>query len=144
MQGYPGFFSDLLLIPIRLIVSFGAFVTITTLGIGTFVQQALKYDTIYPSSGRALIPIANHMNGTGTAQYSGTSITGNGIDTEVESTTYLGLFIPVHTEFAIGAQCSAGNCTWESYQTLAICNTCADLTSCLQMTKVQINLNNDT
>jgi hypothetical protein len=135
---------DLLLTIIRLIASFGAFITIITLGIGTFVQQALKYDTIYPNSSEALMPIAKYMNGTGTAHYSGPSATTNGIDAEVISAAYLGLFSPVHTNFTVTAQCSTGNCTWESYQTLAICNTCADLTSHLNMTKQHIGLENNT
>lgn len=136
-------FPNLLLIHIRLITSFGAIITILALGIGTFVQQALKYNTTYPSSSEALIPIARYMNGTGTAQYSGTGVTTNDVDTEVESGAYVGLFSPVHTDFTVSAQCNSGNCTWESYQTLAICNTCADLTPLLKMTKVQLEVDND-
>ncbi|KAE9370137.1 hypothetical protein N431DRAFT_509147 [Stipitochalara longipes BDJ] len=122
----------------------GAWGSVLLLVRGKGGYQALKYDTIYPSSGEALMPIAKYMNGTGTAQYSGTSMTGNGIDTEVKSAAYLGLFSPVHTDFTVSPQCSTGNCTWESYQTLAICNTCVDLTSRLKMSKVQINIDNDT
>ena len=127
---------------IRLIASFGAIITVTTVAIGTFVQQALKYDTIYSSSSEAFMPIAKYMNGTGLGEYGGSEGSTSGVDPEVQSAAYIGLFSPPHTDFNVSAQCNSGNCTWESYRTLAICNTCTDLSSRLKLSKVQLSNNN--
>jgi hypothetical protein len=128
---------------IRPIASLGAIITIIALGIGTFVQQALKYETRYLNSGEALIPTAKYMNGTGRAQLSNQDSTESGIDPEVLSASYVGLFSPLNTTYTASAHCSTGNCTWESYQTLAVCNTCVNLTSRLNMTKVLIKVRDD-
>lgn len=109
------------------------------LGISTFFQQALNYDTIYPHAIDAYMPVAQYMNGSGTAPV-GDDTTMYGIDTQLLSSPYVALYSPSKTEFTATAiaHCGTGNCTWESYQTLGICNTCANLTSKLEMTKVHI------
>jgi hypothetical protein len=137
------FVLPLLLTLYRLIASFGALITIITLGIGTCVQQALVYDTIYVSTSDAFVSTAKYMNGTGTAQLSGTQGSTNGVDAEVQAAAYIGLFSPVLANFTVSAQCNTGNCTWDPYRTLAICNTCADLTSSLNRIKVQLEIDND-
>ncbi|KAL7928955.1 hypothetical protein V8C35DRAFT_207509 [Trichoderma chlorosporum] len=120
-----------------LIAALGAFITIAALGIGTFVQQALNYDTIYTASGSASIPIAQYMNGTGSVPYEN-GATMNDIDTEFNSAAYLAFFNPPATNFTATAHCSTGNCTWNSYQTLGFCNTCKNLSRQLKRDKIRI------
>ncbi|KAH8812616.1 hypothetical protein F5884DRAFT_843803 [Xylogone sp. PMI_703] len=126
-----------------LIGSFGAFVTIVALGFNTFFQQALNYGIVYPYSDDASIPIAQYMNGTGTASIGNRGSVG-GVDTTLPAAPYIALFSPPHTPFTAAAttRCGTGNCTWDSYQTLSICNTCENLTSKLKMTKVHIVTDN--
>ncbi|PNP51314.1 hypothetical protein THARTR1_08071 [Trichoderma harzianum] len=120
-----------------LVAALGAFITIVALGIGTFVQQALNYDTIYTVSGTALIPIAQYMNGVGTASIdSGGTI--EGVDSVLTSAPYLAFFNPPGTNFTATAHCSTGNCTWSSYQTLGFCNTCKNVTRQLKRDKIRI------
>lgn len=115
----------------------GAFIVIVALGIGTFVQQALDYDTIYPVSGTALMPTAQFMNGVGQATINNVAST-TGVDTVLTSAPYLAFYSPAGTNFTATVQCSTGNCTWSSYQTLGFCNTCKNLTSQLKRSKIHI------
>lgn len=126
----------------------GAFIVIVALGIGTFVQQALDYDTIYPASGSgsALMPIARFMNGVGSAPVGNGGNT-EGVDSVLTSAPYLAFYNPPGTNFTATAHCSTGNCTWSSYQTLGFCNTCKNLTSQLKRKKLHIipdNLTDET
>ncbi|EHK44810.1 hypothetical protein TRIATDRAFT_39771 [Trichoderma atroviride IMI 206040] len=122
-----------------LLASLGAFIVIVALGIGTFVQQALDYDTIYPASGSgsALMPIARFMNGVGSAPIANGGTT-DGVDSVLTSAPYLAFYSPPGTNFTATAHCSTGNCTWSSYQTLGVCNTCKNLTSQLKRKKLRI------
>lgn len=120
-----------------LLASLGAFIVIVALGIGTFVQQALDYDTVYPVSGSALMPIARFMNGVGSAPI-GHGGTTTGVDSVLTSAPYLAFYSPAGTNFTATAHCSTGNCTWSSYQTLGFCNTCKNLTSQLKREKLHI------
>ncbi|KAL6832197.1 hypothetical protein V8C40DRAFT_238077 [Trichoderma camerunense] len=121
-----------------LVAALGAFITIVALGIGTFAQQALNYDTIYTASGgNALMPIAQFMNGVGSAPIDhGGEI--QGVDSVLTSAPYLAFFNPPGTNFTATAPCSTGNCTWSSYQTLGFCNTCKNLTRQLKRGKIRI------
>jgi hypothetical protein len=103
------------------------------------VQQALKYETFYPTDGSALMPIAQYINGTGWGVENGNNGAAlPGVDQGMISALYTGLYSPPATKFTVTPQCSTGNCTWPSYQTLAFCNTCKDITSKLNHTKVHI------
>ncbi|OPB46040.1 hypothetical protein A0O28_0061600 [Trichoderma guizhouense] len=77
-----------------LVAALGAFITIVALGIGTFAQQALNYDTIYTASGgNALMPIAQYMNGVGSAPIdNGGTI--QGVDSVLTSAPYLAFYNP--------------------------------------------------
>ncbi|KAL7796193.1 hypothetical protein V8C43DRAFT_21206 [Trichoderma afarasin] len=98
-----------------LVAALGAFITIVALGIGTFAQQALNYDTIYTaSSGNALMPIAQYMNGVGSAPIdNGGTI--QGVDSVLTSAPYLAFFNPP-----------------------GFCNTCKNLTRQLKRGKIRI------
>lgn len=112
------------------------------LGTSTFVQQALVYSIIYTSTSDASVRIAKYMNGAGTG-FTAPTATTNGIDAEVQAGANIGLYSPAHTNFTATSQCSTGNCTWETYRTLAVCNTCANLTSSLNMTRVHFEIDNN-
>ncbi|KAL7919089.1 hypothetical protein ACQKWADRAFT_315944 [Trichoderma austrokoningii] len=126
-----------------LLASLGAFIVIVALGIGTFVQQSLDYDTIYPVSGdgSALMPIARFMNGVGSAPVRNGGTTDN-VDSVLSSAPYLAFYSPPGTNFTATAHCSTGNCTWSSYQTLGFCNTCKNVTSQLKKKKIHITPDN--
>ncbi|KAL7897414.1 hypothetical protein HDV63DRAFT_368154 [Trichoderma sp. SZMC 28014] len=124
-----------------LLASLGAFIVIVALGIGTFVQQALNYDTIYPVSGSALMPVAQFMKGVGSAPLaSGGTVPGTieGVDSVLTSAPYVAFYSPPGTNFTATAHCSTGNCTWSSYQTLGFCNTCKNITSHLKRKRIRI------
>ncbi|KZM21661.1 hypothetical protein ST47_g7179 [Ascochyta rabiei] len=114
--------------------SFSAVVIILALGMATFTQQALSYHVVFPQSNDAQMPVANIMNGTGWAQLAdGTNV--YGIDPQMLSAPYVGLFSRPDTAFTAKTHCATSNCTWEPYETLGVCNTCVDLTSKLRKIK---------
>jgi hypothetical protein len=116
-------------------------ITILALGINTFTQQALRYDNIYPYSEGATVPVAQSLNMD--RAFSGGGSLSSGIDPELVSAAYTGIFSKDNADFAPNAICDTTNCTWESYQTLAVCNTCADLTTKLERSKERVSHNMD-
>jgi hypothetical protein len=85
------------------------------------------------------MPSAQYLNGTGLGVENGNNGAAlEGVDQGMVSALYTGLFSPPSTNFTVTPQCSTGNCTWPSYQSLTICNTCTDITSKLKHTKVHI------
>lgn len=123
----------------RPVASLGAIITIVALGISTFTQQSLKYNTIYPHTDEAYMPIAQFINGSGYAPIGdGGRLRISGVDREVLNAPYIAFFSPAQTNFtaASTARCESNNCTWDSYQTLGLRSTCKDLSSTLNMTKV--------
>lgn len=110
------------------------------LAISTFFQQVLRYQTVYPYTKDASLPIAQYMNGSDYAQigYEGST---SGIDSSLLAAPYVALFNPPNTTFSATtlAYCSTSNCTFEPYQTLGICNTCKDLSSTLKTTKIHMD-----
>jgi hypothetical protein len=124
---------------LSILASIGSVITILALGTSTFVQQALKYETFYPTDGIATMPTAQYMNGTGWGVENGNNGAAlQGVDQSMVSALYTGLYSPPATNFTVTPQCSTGNCTWPSYQSLAFCNTCKNITSILNHTKVHI------
>jgi hypothetical protein len=121
----------------RPVALLGALITIVALGINTFTQQSLKYNTIYPHTDEAYMPIAQFVNGTGYAPIEN-GVGTIGVDAEVLYAPYIAFFSPTHTNFTAAsmARCGSNNCTWDSYQTLGLRSTCKDLSSSLNMTKV--------
>lgn len=121
--------SVLLLIQGRggVFVSVGAFITILALATNTFIQQVLKYETAWPSSNKVFMPVARYMNGSGSL--SSGKMTDFGVDESMIPALYNGVFNNVDRDIHATAHCDTGNCTWPSYQTLAICSTCANMTA---------------
>ncbi|KAK8050765.1 hypothetical protein PG994_012495 [Apiospora phragmitis] len=117
------------------IASLGALIMVLSLGIAPCFQQTLRCHTVYTAGSDASVPIARYMNGTGTGTVYQKNIFVPRLDPQLASTPYIALFSPPHTEYTATAHCGSGNCTWEVYETLAVCNTCKDLSSSLSSTK---------
>jgi hypothetical protein len=85
------------------------------------------------------MPTAHYKNGTGWGVENGNNGAALlGIDQGMVSALYTGLYSPPATKFTPLPQCSTGNCTWPSYQSLAFYNTCTDITFKLNHTKAHI------
>lgn len=109
---------------------FGAFLTVLTLAIGPFIQQVVSFPTIYPNSTQAGIPIATRLKDGGAFSGSlGSGVRTGDIDLNMLAAIYAGLYSSTDTDFNVTSTCSTHNCSWSSYETLAVCSTCANLTS---------------
>ncbi|KAI0191629.1 hypothetical protein F4808DRAFT_476059 [Astrocystis sublimbata] len=111
--------------------SAGAAIAIVALSMHTLFQEALHYDAVFINTTDATINTARYINGTGNMFLSDSHY--SRIDPEVNSAPYIGLYSPVQTDFDAPVQCSSGNCTWEPYETLGVCNNCQNVTNRLQV-----------
>lgn len=140
----------------RLIVQFGAILTLVVIGLDPFAQQLIqldqdtRYDQPTNDTFAHISRSTNYSLGTSKAHHSG--FTNTSIDLETNTTTILSdsewwnvtTSIPMSMEGAIMAafyrsteelqretlfQCSSGNCTFDEFQTLGICHRCSDVTS---------------
>jgi len=107
--------------------SFGALLAITALAIGPFAQQIASYRShMVQSDVGASIPRA--MNYTG---YLPGLSSSNGFVPILprKSAVYSGLFAENNNPSAsLNVTCATGNCTFEPFETLAVCSTCVDMT----------------
>lgn len=111
-----------------------AIVTIASLAVSPFLQQALKTSNcpqLDPSL-HAAMPVANFVPGS-----SGYFRVGAGsfqIEVDMKSTLIHGLTDPDSKNYQVEVQCSSGNCTWPDYGTgvthasMAMCSMCMDTT----------------
>ncbi|UKZ67996.1 uncharacterized protein TrAtP1_009152 [Trichoderma atroviride] len=118
----------------------GAIITITSLAMSTFFQQALDYHTQWTSSGEATVPIAQNMlgKGEGTLFYDNEQVWTDNFDTALQFAPYKAIYSPPRTNFTATATCDTSNCTWQSFETLAVCNTCVNLSSRLDKTRIEV------
>lgn len=94
------------------------------------MQQLVKYGSEFTNEGGAEVPVARLLNGSDFFEFVGYPQAGeSGIDSQMISAAYTGLYSPIPGTFNTTATCTSGNCTWAPYYTLAICNTCVNLTS---------------
>ncbi|KAI1502507.1 hypothetical protein F5X99DRAFT_408008 [Biscogniauxia marginata] len=107
--------------------SFGAIIAITALALSPFAQQVVTYQTrIVESPVGASVNRA--LNYTG-ALPGNTSSTGFVPILPLKSAVYNGLFAENgRPGAALAFECQTGNCTWDTYETLAVCASCVDLT----------------
>lgn len=107
--------------------SFGAVLTIIALTLGPFAQQVASYRShMVQSLNGASIPRA--LNYTG---YLPGLSSSNGFVPilPMKSAVYAGLFAENNNpSAALNVTCSTGNCTFEPFETLAICSSCVDMT----------------
>lgn len=96
----------------RHISTLGALVTVLAIAINPFVQQVVVYQLEQaPSPHNATLPVG-YLASPSLA--------------ETKGPIYLGLFGMAN--YTQTPYCPSTNCTWSPYQTLAVCNQCADLT----------------
>lgn len=107
----------------------------------TFFQQALDYHTKWTSSGEATVPIAQNMlgEGSGTLFYDNEQVWTDNFDTALQFAPYKAIYSPLSTNFTATATCATSNCTWQSFETLAVCNTCVNLSSRLDKTRIEVS-----
>lgn len=116
----------------------GALLSLLVLAIQPFVQEVVKFPIRYVNSTDALIPIADRFEDIGIAQAVDQYGLGlNGLDWNMMQAVYAGMFSQPNTSFNISATCFSGNCSWTTYETLGICNQCANITSQLEKTVSQ-------
>ncbi|KAI0803535.1 hypothetical protein GGR55DRAFT_387037 [Xylaria sp. FL0064] len=111
--------------------SFGALVSIIVLFLGPFAQQIATYQTREVESLESA-SISRALNYTG-ALPGKTSSTGFVPILPLKSAVYNGLFAENdRPNSALAFECQSGNCTWDPYDTLAVCDECVDLTPFIQ------------
>lgn len=106
--------------------SFGAILTIFTLTLGPFAQQIAAYRShMIQSEAGAAVPRA--LNYTG---YLPGRSSSNGFVPilPMKSAVYAGLFAESNNpSAALNVTCVTGNCTFEPFETLAVCQSCVDM-----------------
>ncbi|KAK3679841.1 hypothetical protein LTR78_000217 [Recurvomyces mirabilis] len=102
----------------------GALITIVMLGYGPFVQQIIATPTRGTARNGSSIPVAHWYNST--YQDDGADVPLN-----LKAAVLSGMLSTNNTagQWLVQPTCQTGNCTWPSYASLAMCSTCADLTS---------------
>ncbi|KAI0432039.1 hypothetical protein F5Y09DRAFT_354396 [Xylaria sp. FL1042] len=111
--------------------SFGALVSIVVLFLGPFTQQIATYQTREVESLESA-SVSRALNYTG-ALPGKTSSTGFVPILPLKSAVYNGLFAENdRPNSALAFECRSGNCTWDHYDTLAVCDECVDLTPFIQ------------
>lgn len=121
--------------PRALLAVLGALVTILSLAIGPFTQQAIKSVScpMELAGKNASIPIAHFMPGR--ASYYRIGAGTWEVDTEMKGAMINGLTNPTGNDSAIVASCSTGNCTFPvgpdgvTHSTIGMCSACLDVTS---------------
>jgi hypothetical protein len=107
----------------------GAFLNILMLAINPFVQQIVKSGTRPIVYSEASIPITSTYN----------PIPGSVEEMNVKAAIMAGLLTSTNNgnQFNVQPLCATGNCSWPLYQSLAVCSSCADVTSNLTITPSQ-------
>ncbi|KAH8681712.1 hypothetical protein BX600DRAFT_447190 [Xylariales sp. PMI_506] len=113
----------------------GALITIVSLAIGPFTQQAIKTVPCpqYLPDTNASLPIASFMPGR--ANYYRVGAGQWEVDVDMKGTMVNGLVNPTGNDTAITATCQTGNCTFPVYDggithsSIAMCSACIDTTS---------------
>ncbi|KAF2236905.1 hypothetical protein EV356DRAFT_558030 [Viridothelium virens] len=111
--------------------SLGAIIAIVSLALGPFAQQIIEYrmrTVAHP--GLANIPRALNYSG---ALPGDSSSTGYVPILPMKSAVYNGLFAENNKPAAtLPFACPTGNCTWPTYDTLAVCSECIEISSVME------------
>lgn len=111
-----------------------ALVTIASLAVGPFTQQAIKTATCPQllKTARASIPVANYVPGTSAYYRVGAGM--YELEVDMKSAMIQGLTDPDGKDSAVSATCSTGDCQWPDYGTgithssMGLCSSCLDTT----------------
>lgn len=122
-----------MLTPGRLLAALGAFLTISILAINPFVQQTIIYESKAFAVANSTVPTAVLYNSLG---YNNSGMTANQWDGMAEgsmmSAVLSSIYVNSAVSYAVTPNCQTGNCSWpsegNSYETLAICSACTDIT----------------
>lgn len=98
----------------------GALLTIMTLAVNPFMQQLIRIDVRDTTTEGAFLPTAIEH----------TSVSGDSLsaDLNMKAAAYAGFVGPLSSVYNISSVCPSGNCTWEPFETLAVCSSCANIT----------------
>lgn len=120
-----------------IIAGIGAILTILQLSIGPFVQQIIRYETHSVNINTVSIPIAISYDPLDCADSAEecTDVTLSMKAAIMNAALDIGAN---STDFDIAPNCPTGNCTWEPYQSLAVCSKCADLRGQLDSIPIQV------
>lgn len=113
---------------------FAALVTIASLAVGPFTQQAVKTVTCphLQANSRSSLPVANYVPGSsayyriGAGQFE--------LEVDMKSAMIQGVTDPDGKDSDVTVVCSTGNCTWPDYGTgvthssIGMCSSCLDTT----------------
>lgn len=111
-----------------------ALVTIASLAVGPFTQQALKTSlcpTLAPNA-RAEIPVANYVPGR--SSYYRVGAGSFQVETDMKGAMFAGLTNPDGKDNEVEVSCASSNCTWPDYGTgathasIGLCSACIDTT----------------
>ena len=119
--------------PGRLLAALGAFLTISVLAVDPFVQQIIAYESEAFAVANSTVPTALLYDSLG---YNNSGTTANEWDGMAEgsmmSAVLSSLYANSDVSYAVTPNCQTGNCSWpsegSSYETLAICSACTDIT----------------
>jgi hypothetical protein len=100
------------------------------------VQAIVSFPTVYQDIGGASLPIAVMLQGAAHSNISEDGRSFHFIDFDLVHALYSGLFSSSDADFSVKALCATNNCTWPEFETLAVCNSCADLSSHLSATVI--------
>ena len=100
------------------------------LAIGPFVQQIINSSTRPIATTGASIPVAYWYNASSNQV---------DVDLPMKAAIMSGLLTTDNSssQFVVPSQCPTGNCSWPTYQSLAVCGACVDLTKNLTSTRQQ-------
>lgn len=123
-----------------------ALVTIASLAVGPFTQQALKTSTcptLAPNA-RAEIPVANYVPGR--SSYYRIGAGSFQVETDMKGAMLSGLTNPDGKDNEVQVSCASSNCTWEDYGTgathasIGLCSACINTTQYVSAPNMGDNL----
>lgn len=111
-----------------------ALVTIASLAVGPFTQQAIKTVTcpMLHESARSSLPVANYVPGS--SSYYRIGAGSYELEVDMKSAMIQGLTDPEGKDSDVQVTCSTGNCTWPDYGTgvthssMGLCSSCLETT----------------
>lgn len=137
-RGVWGSLQLLFVAPLSLFALIGGLLTVLSLGIGPFTQQAVRQVNCQrPSSKQnSSVPASHFLNIS--SDFASSFNMGPGafaLPVEMKGAMVNGLVNPSGNDSAISPTCQSGNCTWQAYadnitySSIAMCSKCADTTS---------------